>query len=231
MIEVLYYSDREVRRKLLARVAESKGLLLVAGVRHGPHMTKPEEREPFAAIDDVFGAYVNQLLIADDGTLEGMWRDPMGDLGDALFPDDRTAAFEASTSYVLLKDGVVEAVVKKSAGEDDLFPLQEALAAAHPRIPRPDKRRRPNPAKTTTTTEKPKPPPSKKVEVPKDAWQMLGLERGASLEEARRAFRALVVQYHPDKVAHLAIEFRELAERRTREIMTAWEELQRALSK
>jgi len=33
-------------------------------------------------------------------------------------------------------------------------------------------------------------------------------------------------QYHPDKVATLAPEFRELAERRMKEINTAYDELQ-----
>jgi preprotein translocase subunit Sec63 len=54
---------------------------------------------------------------------------------------------------------------------------------------------------------------------------MLGLERGTPLPEARRAFRALIAQYHPDKVAHLAPEFRELAEERTRQLVAAWEQL------
>ena len=59
-----------------------------------------------------------------------------------------------------------------------------------------------------------------------DPWAVLGLVRGAPLDEARKAWKALVVQYHPDKVAHLAPEFRQLAEEKTRQIMTAWEQVQ-----
>ncbi|MFP2930187.1 J domain-containing protein, partial [Pyxidicoccus sp. 3LG] len=76
-------------------------------------------------------------------------------------------------------------------------------------------------------TRVPPPPP---VPVGRDAWAVLGLSRDVSLDEARKVFRALVTQYHPDKVAHLAPEFHELAERRTREILEAWEEVERTLA-
>ncbi|WP_233611882.1 DnaJ domain-containing protein [Corallococcus sp. AB045] len=56
---------------------------------------------------------------------------------------------------------------------------------------------------------------------------MLGIERSTPKDEARKAFRTLIAQYHPDKVAHLAPEFHALAERRTREILDAWEALER----
>lgn len=52
---------------------------------------------------------------------------------------------------------------------------------------------------------------------------MLGIARGTPLDEAERVFRALIAQYHPDKVSHLAPEFRELAARRTRETLAAWQ--------
>ncbi|HVE85617.1 MAG TPA: J domain-containing protein [Myxococcales bacterium] len=59
-----------------------------------------------------------------------------------------------------------------------------------------------------------------------DPWAMLGVAPGTPLLEVRKAFRALMVQYHPDKVAHLAPEFRELAERKSRQITDAWERIQ-----
>ena len=58
---------------------------------------------------------------------------------------------------------------------------------------------------------------------------MLGIAPGTSKDEAKRAFRALVTQYHPDKVAHMAPEFQELADRKTREILEAWAEVEKAL--
>jgi preprotein translocase subunit Sec63 len=48
-------------------------------------------------------------------------------------------------------------------------------------------------------------------------------------DELRKAYKALIVQYHPDKVAHLAAEFRELAERRTRQINEAYDLAQKQL--
>jgi curved DNA-binding protein CbpA len=53
----------------------------------------------------------------------------------------------------------------------------------------------------------------------------LGVEPGASREEIVRAYKRLAQQYHPDKVTHLAPEFRELAERKMREINAAFKSL------
>ena len=55
--------------------------------------------------------------------------------------------------------------------------------------------------------------------------QVLGVERGAGPEEIRRAYRELLAQYHPDKVAHLGPELRETAHRKTLEIRKAYETL------
>jgi len=59
-----------------------------------------------------------------------------------------------------------------------------------------------------------------------DPWALLGVAPGTPVPDARKAFRALMTQYHPDKVAHLAPEFRELAERKSRQITEAWERIQ-----
>ena len=52
-------------------------------------------------------------------------------------------------------------------------------------------------------------------------YEVLQVRPGASEEEITAAYRRLVQLYHPDKVADLAPEFTELAERRTKEINTA----------
>ena len=60
------------------------------------------------------------------------------------------------------------------------------------------------------------------------SWhEVLDVSEWASDEEIAAAYRAKAAQYHPDKVAHLAPEFHSLAERRTREILDAWEALER----
>ena len=62
---------------------------------------------------------------------------------------------------------------------------------------------------------------------PRDPYQILEIERGASQEEIKQAFRKLAGKYHPDKVQYLGDEFKVLAERRFKEIQRAYEELRR----
>ena len=59
-------------------------------------------------------------------------------------------------------------------------------------------------------------------------YEVLGVAPGASEDEATAAYHRLVQMYHPDKVANLAPEFREVAERRMKEINAAYEELKRS---
>ena len=61
----------------------------------------------------------------------------------------------------------------------------------------------------------------------RDPYDVLGIARDASQEEIKRAYKQLVNQYHPDKVHHLADEFRELAEKRFKEIQAAYDALGR----
>jgi DnaJ-domain-containing protein 1 len=66
-------------------------------------------------------------------------------------------------------------------------------------------------------------PPAGERRSPFDPYQVLGLDRARrpSASEVQAAYRKLAQQYHPDRVNHLAPEFRELAERRFREISRA----------
>ena len=57
------------------------------------------------------------------------------------------------------------------------------------------------------------------------SFALLGLNVGASLEEASTAYKHLAAQNHPDKVAQMATEFRELAERKMRELNAALEQI------
>jgi DnaJ like chaperone protein len=59
----------------------------------------------------------------------------------------------------------------------------------------------------------------------KDPYAVLGVARNASPDEIKSAYRRLAGQYHPDKVIHLGEEFRELAEKRFKEIQEAYQEL------
>jgi len=57
---------------------------------------------------------------------------------------------------------------------------------------------------------------------------ILGVTATASLEEIQRAYRSRIAEYHPDKVATLGAELRDLAERKSKEINLAYERACRA---
>jgi hypothetical protein len=58
---------------------------------------------------------------------------------------------------------------------------------------------------------------------PDDARSILGVSPEASREEIRAAFREQMKKYHPDRVAHLGDEFREIAEHKSKLINRAYE--------
>jgi DnaJ-domain-containing protein 1 len=253
VVHVLFFSDRQVRDKLFALVDGTRGLLLIKGVRHGRDMRPPQEREPFDTLDASFGHSLTQVLVADEGSVDGMWRDPLGDLGARLYPHNKEDAYSAASSYLVLENGRPRVVVRKrETPREDLWFLQEALSQLTSRIPAPDPARKPGPRRAAApkatrrpptsestpprgspaySSPEPEPlPPEPEPTPEKDPWAVLGIPPGTSKDEARRAFRTLVSQYHPDKVAHLAREFQELADRKTRELNEAWELLEKSLS-
>jgi molecular chaperone GrpE (heat shock protein) len=62
-------------------------------------------------------------------------------------------------------------------------------------------------------------------------WNVLEVPPHASSDEIRRAYRRKIKQCHPDRVAVLAPEFLELAERSTRTLNAAYSEANRARRK
>ena len=65
----------------------------------------------------------------------------------------------------------------------------------------------------------------KEANGPKDPYTVLNVPRGASQEDIKKAYRQLANKYHPDKVLHLGDEFRQLAEKRFKEIEEAYRKL------
>ena len=53
--------------------------------------------------------------------------------------------------------------------------------------------------------------------------QVLGLAPGDSPAAIRKKYKDLLSKYHPDKVQHLGIEFQDMAEKKTKAIMEAYE--------
>ena len=70
----------------------------------------------------------------------------------------------------------------------------------------------------------PRPPPRAQEPSP---YTILGVSPGASADEVRRAYQNKVREYHPDRTGNLPQELRELAERRTKEITSAYNQLKR----
>lgn len=71
------------------------------------------------------------------------------------------------------------------------------------------------------------------TEVPKESkdkspYTILNVSPNASKDEITAAYRKMAQMYHPDKVAGLAPEFRELAEKRMKAINAAYEQLERS---
>jgi hypothetical protein len=56
-------------------------------------------------------------------------------------------------------------------------------------------------------------------------FHVLNVERGASPDEIRHAYREMLSKYHPDKVAHLGQEFQQMAHVKVIEITKAYEML------
>lgn len=79
------------------------------------------------------------------------------------------------------------------------------------------------PEPESRSQDRPEPQPG-----PQPWHEVLGVTPEASPTEIRTAYRSLMSQYHPDKVASLGPELRELAERKSREITQAYREVMRA---
>jgi hypothetical protein len=62
-----------------------------------------------------------------------------------------------------------------------------------------------------------------KEEAEKDPYQILGVDRNASQQEIKSAFRKQAQRYHPDRVSHLGEEFQQLAKEKFQEIQKAYE--------
>lgn len=61
-------------------------------------------------------------------------------------------------------------------------------------------------------------------------YAVLGLEPGADTMEIKKAYRKLSMQYHPDKVSHLGVEFQRVAEEKMKEINVAYEYFKKKFS-
>ena len=62
----------------------------------------------------------------------------------------------------------------------------------------------------------------------KDPYKVLGIEKNATNEEVKKAYRRLAMKYHPDKVEGMGEEVKKNAEAQFREINEAYETIKQA---
>jgi preprotein translocase subunit Sec63 len=60
-----------------------------------------------------------------------------------------------------------------------------------------------------------------------DPYSILGASPQDSDDEIKRKYKKLIADYHPDRVANLGIELRDLAERKTKAINNAYAAIRR----
>lgn len=61
-------------------------------------------------------------------------------------------------------------------------------------------------------------------DAPRHWSDVLDLPRNASIDRISRQYKERIKQYHPDKVAEMGVEFKVLADRKTKELNTAYEQ-------
>ena len=61
-----------------------------------------------------------------------------------------------------------------------------------------------------------------------DDYRILGIEKGATDDEVRKAYRRMAMKCHPDKVAHLGPEFQRDAEAKFRRVNEAYERIKKS---
>ncbi len=60
-----------------------------------------------------------------------------------------------------------------------------------------------------------------------NAYKILEIEKSATVDQIKRAYRKMAKKYHPDKVAHLGKEHQKGAEEKFKQVQKAYEQLQK----
>ncbi|MFP2906221.1 J domain-containing protein [Pyxidicoccus sp. 3LFB2] len=162
-----------------------------------------EEDDTSEAAAEEDGAEADEDETADDSDDES----DASDASDADAPEDDADEAAADADDEADADNEDEDEDEDAADEPDEDEAEPEADEAGPEAPR-------EPAVPRQA-----PPPS--------PWEVLGVAPQTPLPEVRRAYLALVAQYHPDKVAQLGPKLQALAQEETRRIIEAWEQLRK----
>ena len=61
----------------------------------------------------------------------------------------------------------------------------------------------------------------------KDYYDILGINKKATPEEIKKAYRTLAMKYHPDKVSHLGEDFQKAAHEKFQSVNKAYENIKK----
>jgi len=59
------------------------------------------------------------------------------------------------------------------------------------------------------------------------SYKILEIERSATNEEVKKAYRKMAMKYHPDKVGHLGEEFRKVADEKFKKVKEAYDRIKK----
>jgi DnaJ like chaperone protein len=62
-----------------------------------------------------------------------------------------------------------------------------------------------------------------------NAYKILEIDKDASVDEIKKAYRKMAKKYHPDRLVHLGKEHQAGAEEKFRQVQEAYEQLQKEL--